>query len=279
MRLRLRWRAKVKMVVGKMKKMSFVLFIYLLIAPCIVVAGYPNFDGNPLFTSHMRKRMKPFLLPLNHPLKVKLDAIFSRSRVIANEESFVAAGFETLSIRPVSYVRLAKHPKIPGYLFKLFLDTELRQKDEKPGWHWLANRCEGARNVRNLIKKKKLKHFAVPDKWLYPLSYSKSIQGSKQPVILIVEDMNLTSHQESCEAWHNLVTRECVEELYCILSHGYSSCFLVENIPYSKRKKFACIDTEHPKRNMRKRYPKVGEYLSPEMGAYWKKLTRGSNKK
>ena len=225
-----------------------------------------------LHTEHlddeMQSLMKPYFLPLNHPLKNSLDMIFSNGRVTENQETFANAGFITLFTQPTSLITVARHPLLPGLLLKLYLDSETREKDGIAGWRWLVNRCKGAENVRKLIKRKKLKYFSVPDKWIYPLP-EKAYQ---QPVILIVTDMDLTSESDTKYAWKHLTTTKHLDELFCILSHGFSSCYLATNIPYSKSGKFACIDTEHPKRKLS--YNHVKAYLSPQMRAYWNGLIK-----
>ncbi len=237
-------------------------------------SSYPNFDENPYIDQKMQAQIKPHLLPLQHVAKVTLDSIFKQSRATANEKSFSRSGFITLSIRPFSYAIIASHPDLPGYIIKAYLDSELRQKHSKPGWLWLVSRCEGAANVRQLIKAKKIRHFVVPDKWLYPLPIHPAPDHPKrrQPILLIATDMNLVSQEESEEAWKKKITHKHLDELYLILSHGFASSHLSWNIPYTKNGKFACVDTEHPKRTPH--YKEVKNYLSDEMNSYWDKLVK-----
>ncbi len=229
---------------------------------------YENFDDNPAFDPQMKKMIRPYLLPLDHSTKEALDLIFTESRVTRNLEAFVDAGFEILFIRPATYICIARHVLLPGYLLKVYLDDELRQREGHPSWRWLVNRCKGADNIRKLIKKKKLQYFAVPDKWIYPLPLTSN--NFPQPVILLVTDMNLAKPYETKWAWKN-ATKKQLNELFCILSYGYSSTDLLQNIPLSKDGKFVCIDTEHPKR--KQKYSRVKSFLSEPMQAYWDKLT------
>jgi hypothetical protein len=215
----------------------------------------------------MQERIAPYLLPLTHPFKPALDAIFSASRPTENEASLAQAGFATIAVKKNTYVHVVRHPAVPGYVFKLHLDSELRQKLQKPGWFWLANRCEGAEKIRHLIKSKKIKHFVAPDKWLYPLPYSPN--PNAKSVVLLATDMRLVSHSKSQQAWKKAGHR-VLEELYIVLSHGYGSWFLTGNVPYTKSGKFAFIDTEYPKREIS--LGKVKHYLSEEMQAYWEWL-------
>lgn len=236
---------------------------------------YPNFDNNPYISKKMQLKMRPYLLPIDSSLKPTMDSLFSSSRVIENESSFALAGFHTLFAQENSFIRVAQHASLPGFLLKVYLDSEHRQKKGMPGWEWLTRRCEGAKNIRHLIKRKNLKYFTVPDKWLYPLpapSTTEIAKDSIQPVVLVVTRMNLVSTEETLEAWLTKITPRHLDELYCILSHGYSSCFLMLNIPYTTEGVFACIDTEYPKRTMD--FAKVKKYFSPEMQLYWEELIR-----
>lgn len=227
-----------------------------------------NFDEATALSKKFKKRIKPYLLSTKHPYKALLDLIFSKSRAIQNEQTFAEAGFQTIFLPHASFIRVARHLAMPGVLFKVYLDSEHRLKNERPGFEWLIDRCEGAQNIRKLIAKEKIEHFVVPDKWLYlvPMDFDQA----KQPLILMVTDMDLASYDEIVEAWKTKITQKHLDELYLILSHGYASAYLVANIPYTKNGKFACIDTEYVKRKIN--YKKVRPFLSEEMAIYWDKI-------
>lgn len=237
---------------------------------------YPNFEKNPLITLKMQKQIRPFLLPLNHPTKKTLDDIF-KARAIANQEALAKAGFVTISVRPFTFIIVTRHPELPGYVEKMYLDNEKRKKSGTPGWEWFVKRCVGANNVRTLIKERNLQFFSVPDKWIYPLPPATNAKkgDQKQTVILIATDMNLSTQEECAQAWRN-ANAQIIEELFIILSHGFASSHLSWNIPYTKGGKFTCIDTEHPKR--KPNYAGVKSYLSPEMNEYWKTLVKAGGK-
>lgn len=238
---------------------------------------YPNFDNNPYITHKMRSKMRPYLLSTRSKLKPALDAIFNSARVIQNENSFAEAGFAIVAHQyKKSLIWVARHATVPGYLFKVYLDSDPLIIEDISSWERLTRRCMGAANIRRLIKHKKLIHFTVPDKWLYPPSIShlssKKHHQTIQPILLLVTDMNIVSTKESAQVWKNDITHEHLDELYCILSHGFSSTVLPLNVPYCKNGKFACIDTEHPKRKIK--YSDVKEFLSPKMQIYWDKLVQ-----
>ena len=168
--------------------------------------------------------------------------------------------------------KLSKHPLAPGYVFKLYLESEKRLKFGKPGWIWLTNRCIGAERIKALIKQKSIRHFCVADKWLYRVP-----GGVIQPVILVAKDMQLVSQDAIDKAWKTQATKEHLKELYYILSQGCGSHFLTGNVPYTKWGKFAFIDTEYPKRHFT--ISNAGKYLSPDMKRYWDKLLKSKGKK
>lgn len=238
---------------------------------------YPHLENNPGIDNDMAKIITPFLMPVNHPIKQSLDKIFETSRAIRNEKSFDDAGFNTLFIQNLhSFIRVAKHDALPGYLLKVYLDSEPNKRAKK-GWEHLSNRCEGAENVRQLIKSKKIVNFTVPDKWLYVLPPNIPSTSKDQPVLLIVTDMNLVSDSKTEEAWKTKATHELLDELYCIISHGYGSSGLIRNVPYTKDKIFTFIDTEKPKKTPN--YSKARHYLSHEMRAYWDSLVKTGGKR
>lgn len=232
-------------------------------------------DTPSCFQKSMTSRITPYLISPAHPAKPVLDQIFLHSRAIANDHSLMNAGFIILFHQPVSHIIVAKHPQMDGYLVKLYLDHETRIKDGLSGWEWFARRCEGANNVRNLIQRKHLKFFAVPDKSIYPVP--KPDPSYKSQAILVVTDMQLCSPVETESAWYYNITTAHLDELFCILSHGYASAFLPANMPLTRSGKFACIDTEHPKRKIK--YSLARRYINNDMKRYWDKLVASGGKK
>lgn len=211
-----------------------------------------------------------YLLPDTNPLWQILDSLFSNPKVLDTPKTFSKTGFITISERP-SGMFVAKHPDLPGYLVKAYIHSKKIKKD----WTWCINRCWGVANIRELIEDKNLQHFVVPDKWIYPFQSSQVNQdllSMTTPAVLVVKDMQLVPKSASRAAWKSIPTHRHIQELYCILSHGYSSCSLPSNIPYTTFGKFACIDTEHPQRMLP--YHHVARHLSEEMAEYWNYLLR-----
>lgn len=224
------------------------------------------------------KALKPYLISQRHPLKPTLDAIFSANRVTQDKKSLEAAGFIILHSRPRSYVKVVAHPLLSGYLLKVYLDNELRQKRKKPYWKWLSLRCEGAAGIRTVIKRKKIKYFVVPQKWIYllpdfPLP-PNSPEYQPKKALLVVEDMRLTSNEVNLAAWKTLITPKHLDELYTIISSASGSSYRPDNIAYTVEGNFAFIDTEYPHQSPD--FKSIRPFLSEEMRKYWdKKIKKG----
>ena len=231
---------------------------------------YPNFDNHPHFDDTMKVAMQPHLLPLNHPTKKALDLIFSSGRVTENADTLRAAGFEILHRMHASHIVVARHPALPGYLLKLYLDSNLQTRNGVPSWRWLTNRCEGVVPIQTFIKRKKMRFFSAPKKWIYPLPPLNNGEAALHPILLVVTDMDIVDSHTSKHAWAALVTKKHLKELHYILSRGYGSCFLHSNVRYTKSGKFAFIDTEFVKR--KHTLEKVKGYIDPKLHDYWDKL-------
>jgi hypothetical protein len=229
-------------------------------------------SGSRIARSAIGGVTKDYLLSGNHPAKPALDAIFRSIRATKDELIFQSSGFNTLFKKSRSFIRVASHPSLPGYILKVYLDDEQRQKHNRPGWQWLVRRCEGAENIRKIIQQKEIEHFRVPGKWLYPLPpRPRSISGY-QPFLLIVEDMDLVSREENEKAWKTMITREHLDELFSIVTGAGGSSYRPDNIWLTRHGEFAFIDTEYPRQQFD--FNSISPYLSPSMRKYWNSLVR-----
>jgi len=225
----------------------------------------------------IKSKIRPYLIPSNHPMKPRLDGIFLQSYATANSKAFRDAGFITIDTGPRSFIHVARHPLLPGYLVKAYLDTEKRKKYNKASWEWLVLRCEGAYQIRSVIQKYKIKHFVVAKKWIYPIplvydSSHKEVRCRHHLALLLVTDMNLVPNSRNYYAWYHYITTEHLNELYTIISHAKGSSYRPDNISYNKVGKFAFIDTEYPSKGPD--FISIRKYLSPEMQNYWSHLIR-----
>lgn len=234
-------------------------------------AYYPNYQEHLHLDDMARALIAPHLIPFDHPMKPILDGIFSHSRATESETTLLKAGFEIVAKRPYSFAIIARHPAVPGYLFKLYLDSEGGTRKEQPNWKWLYQRCVGAKKIKEIIEKNNLRHFSVPDKWLYVLpQYPVSRELRPQPVVLIETYMELENEEVSRLAWKTLAKPKHLDELYIILKEGWGTVHLDPNVPYLKNGGFVFIDTEYPKRNHK--LSMVKDYFSRDMKRYWDKL-------
>jgi hypothetical protein len=232
-----------------------------------------NFSHLP---SAARKAMLPYLLPIKHPLYKVLDSIFLKVRATVDSETFYQTGFRTIAEGPRSYILVAKHKKLPGHLVKAFLDTELREKYDKQSWEWLVNRCKGAMKIRKIIKEYGIRHFVVPDKWIYCLpsepSPPQDSAHTRHLAILLVTDMKLASEKHNEHAWSHYITEEHLDELFEIISRAKGSSYRPDNIAYTKNGKFAFIDTEYPTHGPD--FKSIRPYLNWKMRHYWDSLVK-----
>jgi hypothetical protein len=233
-------------------------------------------DHNEAIPSKARKAMRPYVISSKHPARPILDFIFNSSRATLDEHAFQLAGFQTLCSQPRTYIRVASHPLLQGYLVKAYLDNDLRKKRNKDSWEWLVCRCEGTEKITDVIKRKHIRHFVVPKKNIYPLPAHPSppvdANHTRHLAILLVTNMNITSLEDSIHAWYHYITKEHLDELYMIISRAKGSSYRPDNIPYSYSGKFAFIDTEYPDKGPD--YKSIKRYLRLDMLKYWEKLIK-----
>ena len=243
----------------------------------VEISSYPNFTDNHHFSQRMKRRMAPYLLPLDNPLKPVLDEIFASSGVIEDEHTLKQAGFSILYSQKRSFIVVAKHPSVKGYLFKIYLNSRNVRKDSMVGWELLTTRCIVAQKIKSIIRKHQIQHFTVADKWLYPLPPPKDGYVRAEPVVLLVKDMQIRHGPSSKRIWKTQATRRQLKELYAVLGRGYGSAFLHRNVPYTKTGQFAFIDTEYNYRKIPLSH--VKRFLSPRMQKCWDGLVKKSIQK
>ncbi len=237
---------------------------------------YNDFDSNFHVSTEERKAVKPHLLPYDHPIREKLDLIFYRSRATQDMNSLVEAGFQIHSKKSRSFIVVASHPDVPGYLFKLHLDDELRQKRHKPGWWWFCQRCIGAKAIRKVIEKKKYDLVRAPQKYIYPLPLYPETPNhpgyQRKNVILVVEKFDLLNDQENWDKWHqDGMTTKHLDQIYGVLSRCGGDSMRPDNIPFDTEGRICFIDTEYPGKSPR--WEVTRDYLPPNLRDYWIQLT------
>lgn len=239
------------------------------ICPIRQLAGYPY---NPYVSPDVWQILEPYFLPLNHPIKAKLDRIFSKTRATLSPESFEAAGFGKVKLRQPGNLVIGRHPNLKGYLVKAYLDTQI----PLPEWSNWINRIQGAESIQACLKKHRYRSFTVPKKWIYPLPAEPSPPNNglynRKNFILVVEDMNILSSDKNLKAYQKKITPEILDALYVILSEeGLLDSVYPDNIPFTKTGEIAFIDTEHHHK-WPIPYDRLARYLSPNMQRYWQQL-------
>lgn len=234
---------------------------------------------NPYIELHVWEKLTPFFLPDDHPAKADLDSIFS-TRVSLTSATLEAAGFNKPRQRPHSHLVSSKHPRLKGYLVKLYTD-DYPEVDE---WKYLLRRIRGVLAVKSSIKKHGYEHIMkVPKKWIYPLPLEPSPPKGyfRKHFALIVEDMNIMSSVDNKALWKGPeMTKERMDAIYTVLDEvGLCDCVHAFNIPFCKDDmKIAFIDTEDNKCGP-VQFRKMMKYLNHDMKAYLNKLIENDGPK
>jgi hypothetical protein len=212
---------------------------------------------------------EPYLLPETHPMKKQLDRLFSTPDCIQDGLEFYKLGFQFPPQDNPLRVTVARHPSLKGYVIKVFLDTH----PSKQEWKHFIKRIQGADLIRQTIDEKQYQaSFKVPRKWLYFIP-GKAETLTGHLFLLIAEDMKLVDFDENYNIWKNQVTYEQVYMTWDLIeSLGLFDSVYIDNIPFSKDRRIAFIDTEHYLR-WPVNYEKFNKYLSGGKKQLWKKLT------
>ncbi len=217
----------------------------------------------------------PYMLPHDHWLRPTLNRTFSNPNVLTNADTLRESGYITVCVRPGSSLRVVHHPDVKGYLYKVNIDSDCKGKRRDCN-NKLVQRCITAQLIRDLIRTHNIRYFTVPQKWIYEPTWSGK-DGKAVSYVLIVEDMHTKTRAESYKAWKEIATKRHVEELFIILSNGYASLAISQNIPYKENGVFACIDTEYPKRNFDLK--RLSKRLPKNKRLFWRKLVRSQKPK
>lgn len=233
------------------------------------IADYPY---NPHVDVATWDRVKPYFLPIDHPIKTILDTIFQSDRVTLSRENFAAAGFTLNAPKDPGNLVVGKHSLLQGYLVKAYLDNQYAFE-----WGNFIGRITGAESIQKCIEKHHYEDlFRVPKKWIYPLPLDPSPPEEenyhRKNFILIVEEMPLLDHHQNAKAFKNKITPQILDALYVIIhEEGLIDSVFRGNIPFDSSGKLNFIDTEHHHLSPIP-YEHLTRYLSPEMQMYWQNL-------
>jgi hypothetical protein len=262
-------------------RFSFLLFIFVLSYPGEVKSFSQRLvKGNPsLYVSQeLWKDIQDYLIPDDHPAKEKLDQIFSTSRALADKKSMVAAGFDFARPQRVTQIIVTRHPEMPGYIIKAYLDSTKYGHKGKPDYLFLIQRIVGARLAQERIHTHHYEHLLkVPEKWLYLLPDEPSPPSHylRKLFILVEDDMNIVSARKNEKLWKSQhVTPELLDAFYTITTEvGLADSLRPDNCPFSKDGRVAFIDTQVF--NVKPvKYHNLTPFLSAPMQAYWKELIK-----
>lgn len=211
----------------------------------------------------------PYLIPEQHPVKRKLDNIFSGD-VLQNRISLQKAGFEIIKEGRARRIFVVRHRDLPGYVLKVYVEMQTRVESD---WRHYVRRIDGANLIQNTINKYGLQnYFKVPKKWIYPYPQTPRYLMSRY-FALVAEDMKLLPSVDSKLMWKSeAVTPALLDGLYLLISElGLRDSLANRNIPFSSDGKVAFIDTEYYN-SWPIPYKRVLELLSPKMREYWRML-------
>ena len=217
--------------------------------------------------------MKLRSLARDHPAGKLLEAQFHRGGVIDNEGTFLEVGFHIRRKKERSLMRVATHPMVPGYVFKVFfIDERGCRRAKSRGWKSFAVRCEQADRIRRVIHENNFQHFTVPRKWLFNTPPHPACDADDQPTILVAEFQDLLLREDNEHAWRHSITDVHLDELYYIIERAGGASYRPDNIRLTREGQFAFIDTEHAAREGD--FQSITSYLSSSMRCYWSNLAQ-----
>lgn len=249
-------------------KFSSVLCLILL---CLNVSCY-GWNKSPDVDDLTWHTLEPYFIAENHPIKHLLDRIFV-NRITSNMAKIQAAGFQPLDIWKWDKVSVFRHPFLPGFLVKVFLDDQVAC-DEVSNY---LSRIRGADAIRQAIYIFGYqKYFKVPGKWIYPLPDQQATESGlrRKNFILLVEEMPLVDKNRNENLYYNIGHDQLKALFHMISSLGLSDSVYINNVPFTTDNKIAFIDTERvylwPIR-----YEKIGLKLNSSTKRFWDKITEG----
>jgi hypothetical protein len=216
---------------------------------------------------------QPYLLPWDHPIRKKLDKIFTASRAITNVAAFEKAGFK-FRLRNNRQMIVAKHRDLKNYVVKVYLDDCPCEE-----WTPFIKRIIGSQIIRASIEQNHFeKQLKAPQKWLYPLPNAHFPNtGIPRFFVLVAEDMHIANPDKNRLKYMHSMTRETMWALFVVLSQNllFDSTF-IDNVPFSEDERLAFVDTEHYGSAFPMRYFRLTPYFSPGMQHFWNELTQGN---
>lgn len=248
-----------------------------LICFLIVVQSFAyGAHNNKYVESAAWEKVDNYLMPRSHPIRAKLDKFFKKARITQDVDSLKAAGFDNPHIRSWTKLVVTRHPRFPGYVFKIYTDSEPYYKGVPEYYQWIK-RVKGANMIRKYIAANNVQgYFKVPKKWIYVLPEKPAPAKGllRKNFIVVEEDMQIWGKSENEKMWGSpAVTKDMLTAFHRLIKKlGLWDNSKPANAPFSKDGKIAFIDTEEFGRPQINWY-RLTPHLSPEMQTFWHKLT------
>lgn len=188
-----------------------------------------------------------------------------------------AAGFNPVKPRKFTHLVVTRHPSLPGYVIKAYLDCQRYYKNMPEHDIWIK-RIQGAQAIQNLVTTHGWDHlFKIPKKWIYELPKNPAAPSEfiQKNYIIIEEDMELLTQAKNKKAWKsNYVSTEILADLHFILETlGLKDCIKTHNIPFAKDGRIAFIDTQSTN-EWPVKYKILTKCLSKQNSQIWKQITQ-----
>lgn len=224
------------------------LNIVLTLCFSLTYAEDPTQIHHSYVSEHVWEKVSPYLMPKKHPLKRRLNAMFSQARVLKGMKSLWLAGFTPAAPQKSTGVIVTKHKDMPGYIFKIYADNQ-RTVFRQPEYIDWIGRASGAEYLRQEIAAAGWDdYFKAPKKWIYalPADPTGTHPHTQKNFILVEEDMEILSPKKNKEKWHSAsVTAHFLNMLFHLLSTtGLIDGSKPANIPFCKDGKIAFVDTQ-----------------------------------
>lgn len=243
------------------------LFLVLLLCGEICFA----YERPETVSTELWDDLAPYFLPENHPIKSKLDKIFTKKSVTRSSRTVLNAGFFNADQGKYSKTVVSAHFELNGYIVKMYLDsfTEINEGEK------FKERVVGARAIKACIREFNLQDvLKVPKKWIYPIPEFSDSGAAPKHFVLIAEDMRPFDTKKTLSRWKSKITTRQLDAVRIVLDVvGLPDCAYAFNIPFCRDGKLAFLDTEY-NALWPVNYGRMDQYLKGDMLKYWIKITR-----
>lgn len=250
-----------------LKILKIVAFFLILVQSSIEAIYRP-----PSVHDAVWQIVETHIIPDTHPVKGKLDQVFSSPNILNSTETMRKAGFKIVKERREGHCYVAFHKKLKGYVIKFYCDQQINNDWD----HWMR-RINGAKAIAGAIERHGVQHlFCVPKKWIYPVFRNSDNPGLKN-FVLVAEEMQVYDGQANLDLWKQTkwMNKEKLTLLQKIISEeGLIDSIYPDNLPFCTDKRICFIDTEHSG-GREIRYHRLTRYLPKKLQGYWTEMTHG----